>query len=423
MKEKLSILILGLIIFNTVYSQNEKQNKGFIEKVGTRQYEIGTSQDEIQYKKLIKSAVELYKTKNYISSLKEFENAFIIIDDNSLDLYNAACIASLLKDKTKSLYYLNKSLDNGFNDSDNIKKDEDLLYLHPFVEWIDILERTKQNKDNTKTDEQITNEIATLISTNNPLGLWDNCSENYKSNITKQYIIDVTKQISQLLNENRIGNIKNLPSSKKITSTFRNDTCQISYTLVPKYFGEWATTFSDEFLPGATIDIQLLKTRQKWQLSSLKLKENYFNPDFDIAKYVRNFLSQSGETTLKFGFISLQKKIYGRSELSKDNLEIPDIFKSLNLQSVTELKNQSDSSSVYFLSLNKITPNKSEPTDLFSTMFTPENSNIFLILEFNIDNNRILISDGKKYGIYNCTRKGDLINLKDKIFNRIVEIK
>ncbi len=87
------------------------------------------------YKKSIGEAFVYYQKGNYKKSLEAFETAFSIYDKDAIDLYNAACLSSLLNDQKKAYHFLVKGIKNGYLDTEWMAGDTDLDGLKNSKYW------------------------------------------------------------------------------------------------------------------------------------------------------------------------------------------------------------------------------------------------------------------------------------------------
>lgn len=80
--------------------------------------------------------------KNYKKSIQVFDIAIKLNPQNlNLIYYNAACAASLNKDKDLSIKYLEKSLINNYSDIKYIYKDNDISYIKNDKRFINLMKR------------------------------------------------------------------------------------------------------------------------------------------------------------------------------------------------------------------------------------------------------------------------------------------
>lgn len=132
MLKKLFPLICLLLISQFSFSQNTKEET-------VKKYE-----NEFKYKKIIRQALSYHSQKNFTKALEKFEEAFQIIDNERIDLYNAACSASLAQNYEKANYYLNRSIESGYIDINWMSKDTDFTGLKETPYWKEILKNINE---------------------------------------------------------------------------------------------------------------------------------------------------------------------------------------------------------------------------------------------------------------------------------------
>lgn len=94
----------------------------------------------------------LYREKNYLESVKNFDFAFEIRHGNKIEYYNAACSSALDGDTVKSLEYLCRAVERGWINLDHILNDKDLKVLHDSDEWNTIILWIKENVEKQGKD-------------------------------------------------------------------------------------------------------------------------------------------------------------------------------------------------------------------------------------------------------------------------------
>ncbi|WP_420571879.1 TPR end-of-group domain-containing protein [Kordia sp.] len=124
----LKLILISLLIGSTTYTNAQESH-----------------QDTQTYEQRINNATRLYQKGNYTEAALEYEKAFKQKEGNFQDYYNTACLWSLAGNITKSLKYLNISVDKGLNMVEHLKNDTDLSKLHGTAEWKMILKRVQQN--------------------------------------------------------------------------------------------------------------------------------------------------------------------------------------------------------------------------------------------------------------------------------------
>jgi len=155
------------------------------------------------YDDLIEKAFDYYSAKNYELSVVHYEKAFEIKDQNSGDLYNAACAASLNNELKKATTFLTSAIDNGWTNADHLQEDTDLNNLHSLRKWKKIVKKVKQKEEDAPTSDQIFDKIHEHIIANNEKSIYKLMTDSFKlkANLTSVNLL------SKLLKENNIDNM------------------------------------------------------------------------------------------------------------------------------------------------------------------------------------------------------------------------
>lgn len=98
---------------------------------------------QTEYSSKIWQADIAYEQQDYRQSIKYYSEAFEIKNDQPIDLYNAACNYSLIKDKKMALKYLKKALKMGFSDYNHLYNDKDLYLLRHERKWKKLMRKFK----------------------------------------------------------------------------------------------------------------------------------------------------------------------------------------------------------------------------------------------------------------------------------------
>jgi hypothetical protein len=123
------------------------------------------------YNSIVQQARSALNKKDYKTASTQFQLAFVLAQDNYADLYDAACVAALVKDKNRAFEWLNLSIDSGWSNLEHLKTDSDLVSLHTDARWPKIIahlkskvaEQEKQYDQKLKTQlEQIYDEDQNL---------------------------------------------------------------------------------------------------------------------------------------------------------------------------------------------------------------------------------------------------------------------
>jgi hypothetical protein len=131
MKKTALFTILGLLIFNFSFGQEEKK-----------------------YSLLIKEAWGLYEAKDFKRSAQTYSEAFSLADIGSTtDRYNAACSWALAKEVDSSFVQLFRIAEKGnYSNYAHITTDPDLEILHADERWDKVLEIVKANKEKAEAN-------------------------------------------------------------------------------------------------------------------------------------------------------------------------------------------------------------------------------------------------------------------------------
>lgn len=118
------------------------------------------------YKELVKEAYLSYHSKDFIKSERYFEKAFQFEQNNSLDLYNAACAAALANSKSNAFKWLNLSIKNGYTNINHLKKDKDFNSIRNDKKWNSIIENLQKKVDiiEANYDRPLQNELITIFN-------------------------------------------------------------------------------------------------------------------------------------------------------------------------------------------------------------------------------------------------------------------
>jgi len=125
--------------------------------------------DMNEYKKFVTKADSLYKAKEFISSAKEYQNAFDSNDGKAFfnDRYNAACSFTLAGEIEKAFYhlfYLALHPNIKYNNYNHIIADSDLDSLHQNVLWGKLIDEVKANKEEVEKhlDKTLVEKLDTI---------------------------------------------------------------------------------------------------------------------------------------------------------------------------------------------------------------------------------------------------------------------
>ncbi len=132
MKIRIIITILGLLIFNFTFGQNQEK-----------------------YSEFVKEAWKLYESENYKKSADKYKEAFDQMDGKAYpnDRYNAACSYALSKNSKSAFYHLFRlANDSGYKNYGHITTDTDLNILHEDSCWDELIAIVRSNKEEAEKD-------------------------------------------------------------------------------------------------------------------------------------------------------------------------------------------------------------------------------------------------------------------------------
>lgn len=130
MKKTAYLIIIGFLVFNYSFGQNQEK-----------------------YSEFIKEALNLYEAKDFEKSAKKYKEAFDQLDGkaNPNDRYNAACSYSLANDLENSFYHLFYLVEHPkIKYYSFITTDSDLESLHSDNRWEKLIAIVKANKDDAE---------------------------------------------------------------------------------------------------------------------------------------------------------------------------------------------------------------------------------------------------------------------------------
>lgn len=123
-----------------------------------------TSLQAQSYKEYIQKADSCYKAKDYKLSFENYKKAFNLEHTNPTQLYNGACSAAMSSETKKAFDWLNLAIDNGYENIAHLKKDNDLIILHPEKEWQKTITKLQKNLNNIETnyDKPLQDELIAI---------------------------------------------------------------------------------------------------------------------------------------------------------------------------------------------------------------------------------------------------------------------
>ena len=117
------------------------------------------------YNDLVKDALSDYYAKDYKQSLKLYQEAFQLKQNNYSDLYNAACSAALAGETETAFDLLDLSIKKGYTNIEHLKVDGDLASLHNNKKWSATLNdlQTKVDKIEANYDKPLQKELLEIF--------------------------------------------------------------------------------------------------------------------------------------------------------------------------------------------------------------------------------------------------------------------
>jgi hypothetical protein len=133
------------------------KNRILVTVIGLLMFNISFGQDQDKYPEFIKDAWKLYESKEYKKSADKYKEAFDQIDGKAYpsDRYNAACSYALAEDVENSFHHLFRLAENpktNYKNYGHITTDSDLDILHKDERWDKLIAMVKSNKEDAEKD-------------------------------------------------------------------------------------------------------------------------------------------------------------------------------------------------------------------------------------------------------------------------------
>jgi hypothetical protein len=145
MKIRLLITIIGLLIFNLTFGQNQEK-----------------------YSEFVIEAWKHYESKDYKKSADKYIEAFDQIEGKAYpnDRFNAACSYALAKNIDTSFYHLFRlANDSDYKDYEHITTITDLDILHNDKRWKELVSIVKSNKEKAeKAEKNLDKSLVTILN-------------------------------------------------------------------------------------------------------------------------------------------------------------------------------------------------------------------------------------------------------------------
>ncbi len=125
------------IKYNGAPKRRVKKKRGFRSRRAERRKAPQTAPSSRQKKSsiMIRSAFKKYKTGNYVGAQKDFSQALETDYDDPNVHFMLACCYSILKDREQAFFHLSSAVDFGFNEFEEVYKNEGLSYLRTLPEF------------------------------------------------------------------------------------------------------------------------------------------------------------------------------------------------------------------------------------------------------------------------------------------------
>jgi hypothetical protein len=384
-------------------------------------------QEDSQYSQLIKKAGEAYKDQDYKSSVVYFEKAFEIDNQKATDLYNGACSAALSGDTLKAFYFLDLSVDNGYRDLEQIEKDCDLYSLHNLLKWEKVIGRIEVNKENHLSSDRVLKSITEAIESNNPEQLWNLGSDNYKETQNKDSVITLIDNFHKVLVKYNLG-FKDLSKSQSSSTNYNktnlnyssweiDESIELNYNLTPKILGENTRDYFINAI-GYTLNVKLKLQGNRWALDDLIIKNNYFSDSFDCLGFIKEYFNDTISITCQMGVITPNKQLVCLSTYSAHDIQVSSALKALNWKELNDIpiNGKAVIYKMYFVKKSNKQEKKSD--NILDSFFQPSVSYELLEIVFLDKSNKLIVSNGEMYGIYD----GDISKIKPWILRELRRI-
>jgi hypothetical protein len=384
-------------------------------------------QENLQYSQYITKAVEAYKVQNYKLSVDYFEKAFEINNQKAIDLFNGACSAALNGDTLKAFDFLDLSIKNGYRDLKHIEKDCDLYGLRNMPQWAKIIRGVKENEENYLSSDKVLKSIIESFESNKPEQFWILCSDTFKQTQNKDSVFALVNNFHKVLDKYNLE-FKDLTKSqssstnyKKLNLNFsswdKDETRELNYTLTPKIIGESTKYFFIKSI-GYNVNVKLKPQGNKWALYDIQIKNNYFEDSFDCKRHISEYFNDTCNITCQMGVVTAKKEIECLSSYVASDIQFGKTIQTLEWKDFNDIP-INDKSIIYKMYFVKKTSKQKDKSDnIFDSFFQPSFYQEYLEIVFLDKNNKLIISNGEMYGIY----EGDNSKMKKWILGELSKI-
>jgi TM2 domain-containing membrane protein YozV len=143
--EGLILLLMSHDSFNEHYNQNID--------VSNRPWGKVTVTPKVKNNPYLKTGNEKYKEFDYTGAIEDYTKGLVINPHDNVLHFNLACAYSLTEDSDKSFYHLNKAVEFGYKDLENIKTKDDLSFIRVQPEFENFVKNNFSTNNPNQTKE------------------------------------------------------------------------------------------------------------------------------------------------------------------------------------------------------------------------------------------------------------------------------
>jgi len=180
------------------------------------------AQNDSAYNEIKELAQKQAAAKEYALSFATYSTVINMYGDgfSKTEMYNAACIAALAGKKKKAIEWLQKALQQGFEDADHLQKDPDFYSIHGLKEWKEIVAESQKIKKAYDEKQQFVQEVTTRLLEGEGEALYKASSQRLKTKYPQPLFEGLVKRISKegkeknirpdntvMSNEERVNNV------------------------------------------------------------------------------------------------------------------------------------------------------------------------------------------------------------------------
>lgn len=372
-----------------------------ISLVGFACLAFGQSRD--QYATLVKEASDAYKAKDYKKSLASYREAFEIRGNNPVDLYNAACSASLLKEKETAFNYLNAAVYHGYQNYDHLLKDEDLFLLHSDDEWKHVLKQTKKNADGGTAEFKLMQELQASLLADDPSHILGLATLDFTKANTEKDLKEITAAVKACLDKYKLKDFSKFTRAGTSTkSEIKDGVASQSYTLttryIPSFFGANTSQFSITAGPLMTAEMLQLPAG-RLSVNKFSFEQNELPRDFDWKKHVDNYLGDLREGIVQLKAITRKQTILAAMDAVPVSKNVIAALNSLRHDDKGSAFIDDFGFAISFSKVVTVPKEEIDQSDPFASFLGNKRTQTLELL-FSRDSKKIVIISGSKYGVY-----------------------